>query len=496
MNLSQREAGKSLGWRFDATLESEFQHKYYQRIRPLQRVISLLLGLMFVLYAGRDFSDTHSWALALQQDGAPALFFLLVGASTWLRGFERWWQPAIFAGSILVAAISLHEMAAFLGMGPARSNEAGPFRGDVLFFGQQIRVLMLCFALLRLQFKWMVALQLSLTVIGIWAFGFYLLDSLPSLPEVGRFLQPTIAIIIVVLLSAFVEEQLARRAFLAAHELEIERNDERRKREQTEKTLHVLSQAIGGIVHDLGNPLTTVQIGASTLDTFIDADADKDTLKEFTGIIGSGAQMLNYLRLSLIEQTRVLEGRPTPVDVKLIPLKPLLEAGKRFQQSYVLASREVIIEVKPTQICADEMKMITVFMNLIGNALKYSDGDVRIIARTFKASERDEELLIAVLDRGTKNFGITQNQAALLFTAFGRLDTHAQIEGTGLGLLSVQKIVEAHGGEVFIEGFADGTPDSPHFSTAQNSYPRMLDDELSDFYRTAFVIACPTARNK
>jgi len=55
-----------------------------------------------------------------------------------------------------------------------------------------------------------------------------------------------------------------------------------------------------------------------------------------------------------------------------------------------------------------------------------------------------------------------------------------------LGLLSVQKIVEAHGGEVFIEGFADGAPDSLHFSTALKSYPAMLDEK----HRTAFVVTC------
>ena len=43
-----------------------------------------------------------------------------------------------------------------------------------------------------------------------------------------------------------------------------ERNDERRQREQTEGQLRVLAQAIGGIVHDLGNPLTSVQMGAET----------------------------------------------------------------------------------------------------------------------------------------------------------------------------------------------------------------------------------------
>ncbi len=455
-------------WHFDAELESTFQHQYYQRVRPLLRVIALLLGLMFAAYAVRDFVDTRSWALSLQQDGAPTLFFLLIAAATWVRGFERFWQPTIFVGAILIAAISLHKMASFLGVGPESASSAGPFQAEALFFGQQIRTLMVCLALLRLQFKWMWALQLCVLGIGIWTFGADLMTVAPSSNEISRFLQPTLAITAAVLLAAFVEEQLARRVFLAAHELEIERNDERRKREHTEKTLQVLSQAIGVIVHDLGNPLTSVQMGASTLDSFIDADADKATLKEFTEIISSGAQMLNYLRLSLIEQTRVLEGRPIPVEMKPVDLLPLLEAGKRFQKPYMLGSRDVIIEGVATKICADEMKMITVFMNLIGNALKYSDGEVRALWHIHQPLDGDAELLIAVCDCGTQNVGITEEQAGRLFTAFGRLETHAKIEGTGLGLLSVQKIVEAHGGEAFIEGFAAGTPDSARFSTAQH----------------------------
>ncbi|RYE52784.1 MAG: ATP-binding protein [Sphingobacteriales bacterium] len=83
--------------------------------------------------------------------------------------------------------------------------------------------------------------------------------------------------------------------------------------------------------------------------------------------------------------------------------------------------------------------------------------------------------------------GITLEQAQKLFVAFGRLDVHAEVEGTGLGLLSVRHIVDAHGGEVFIEGTVDGLAGSKPFSTAQKVYPSVLPEG----FRTAFVVVCP-----
>ncbi|MBV9469877.1 MAG: HAMP domain-containing histidine kinase, partial [Abitibacteriaceae bacterium] len=251
----------------------------------------------------------------------------------------------------------------------------------------------------------------------------------------------------------------------------------------SENMLQVLSQAIGGIVHDLGNPLTSVRTGAQTLDLFIeDGDTDKETLKEFTSIITDGAQMLDYLRLSLMEQTRVLEGKPLPLDCKNISLRHIIEAGARYQKPKFASGRKVSVIGEDLDICVDEMKMITVFMNLIGNALKYSDGEVRITWRMNK-----DILLVAIMDQGQQGRGISRDQAEQLFVAFGRLDTHASVEGTGLGLLSVKKIVEAHGGQVFIEGHIDGTLTSAAFCTAQGPCLSVLDEGFC----TAFVLTLP-----
>ena len=88
-----------------------------------------------------------------------------------------------------------------------------------------------------------------------------------------------------------------------------------------------LAQAIGGIVHDLGNPLTAVQMGAETLTAVLDDPApDPALLRELAAPIADGAQMLNALRLSLIEQVRALE-RAVPADHHEAVNVPRAEVG-------------------------------------------------------------------------------------------------------------------------------------------------------------------------
>ncbi|HEX8464184.1 MAG TPA: ATP-binding protein, partial [Abditibacterium sp.] len=148
------------------------------------------------------------------------------------------------------------------------------------------------------------------------------------------------------------------------------------------------------------------------------------------------------------------------------------------QKPKFAAGRSVCVRGDDLEVCVDELRFITVFMNLIGNALKYSDGEVRITWRTC-----EDKVLIAVQDQGRDAQGISREQAQRLFVPFGRLEAHAKIEGTGLGLLSVKTIAQAHEGEVYIEGASD----SESFSTASASYPPMLEEGFC----TAFVTACP-----
>ena len=348
--------------RFSPDREQQFQKDYYTRIRPTMRLVSPFLALLIFVHLRIDVRIPRPYDLAVNVP--QRLLWSLLFGLTWVKSFERIWQPFIVLAGGLTALLALGQLAPLLTdewvKGTGAGAEVLTIPQQKFYFVMQFAVLIVSLATLRLQARWAALLYAGVSVVGLWAF----FSGLPAAPDIFldvRFVfLPALLIISVLLLAACTEEQLARRAFLATHRLEEERDEEKHKRQQTEGKLHILAQVIGAIVHDLGNPLTTVQMGTSTLAAFIDSDADKETLKEFTGMIASGAQMLNFLRLSLIEQVRVLEGRPTPVDKKPVSVRAIIEAGARFQKPHALAGRVVQIECPDARIEADEMKMVTV----------------------------------------------------------------------------------------------------------------------------------------
>jgi signal transduction histidine kinase len=475
---------------FTPDLESLFQEHYYTDVRGMLRVAAILIAVLSLAYVARDYMDTHSFWEASRANGAPCLFCLLIFALTNTPRFGRFWQPFIIIAGWLTAALALSGTANFFATHPVPGSGTALYAiihlmpPELLFYSQQACILMICFSALRLPFKPSVALQAGALSIAAWVYWVLLLSGAGGKPILMfRFFQPTLMVICVVLLVAYVQERLARRAFKANYLLDQERNDERRKRENTEATLKVLNRAIGGVVHDLGNPLASVQTGSQTLLMMLEEEGmDKESIKEVAEIICDGGEMLDYLRLSLIEQTRLLEGKPVPVEYAPASLRGIVEAGARYQKPRFAAGRVISIIGDEIELNVDRMKLVTVFMNLIGNSLKYSDGEVRTTWKTENAI-----LYITVMDEGTAGKGLTEAQARQLFVAFGRLETHSGVEGIGLGLLSVQRIVEAHGGEIFIEGTSDGLPESPYFSTAYKTYPPILKPP----FRTSFVIAYP-----
>jgi signal transduction histidine kinase len=89
-----------------------------------------------------------------------------------------------------------------------------------------------------------------------------------------------------------------------------------------------------------------------------------------------------------------------------------------------------------------------VLENLLGNAWKYTgrEAEARI---EFGMEEAGGETVYFVRDNGT---GFDMSQADRLFNPFRRLHDEAEFEGTGIGLATVRKIIERHGGKVWAEG--------------------------------------------
>jgi signal transduction histidine kinase len=96
---------------------------------------------------------------------------------------------------------------------------------------------------------------------------------------------------------------------------------------------------------------------------------------------------------------------------------------------------------------ADELRLERILHNLLENAVKYSPngGVIRIFARM-----EEERLVIGVSDQG---IGISLHDQAKLFAPFSRLEDQrlTGVKGAGLGLLVCRRLVEAHGGRIWVE---------------------------------------------
>jgi len=119
-----------------------------------------------------------------------------------------------------------------------------------------------------------------------------------------------------------------------------------------------------------------------------------------------------------------------------------------------LASLEVAVEESkamishdplPTIIC-DEAQVGQLFQNLLSNAIKYRDGRV---PEVHVSSKREgESWVFSIKDNG---IGIEPQYAERIFVVFQRLHTRDKYPGTGIGLAVCKKIVERHGGSIWVE---------------------------------------------
>lgn len=121
----------------------------------------------------------------------------------------------------------------------------------------------------------------------------------------------------------------------------------------------------------------------------------------------------------------------------------------------VIKSLNILIEKSSTKISfenlplimGDENQLSIVFQNLIENAIKYCDKEHPII--TISARERsDDSIVFFIKDNGK---GIEKEYYHKVFQLFQRLDQNTTYSGTGIGLANVKKIIELHGGEIWID---------------------------------------------
>jgi PAS domain S-box-containing protein len=194
--------------------------------------------------------------------------------------------------------------------------------------------------------------------------------------------------------------------------------------------------------HDLREPLRTVGSNLQLLRRHLGEDLDVDARTQFDFALG-GVRRMQALIDDLLLYSRVgTEGRAfADVDSREV----VAEAVQALTAAIEEAGVEVRVGSLPI-VRADRSQLVQLFQNLISNSVKFRAGDN---PRVEVAAERGEgKWIFTVRDNG---IGIDARYAEHVFTIFQRLHSQEEYPGTGIGLAVCRKIVERHGGRIWVE---------------------------------------------
>ncbi|MDA0185411.1 ATP-binding protein [Solirubrobacter phytolaccae] len=253
----------------------------------------------------------------------------------------------------------------------------------------------------------------------------------------------------VVELAEDVESMRARIvAELAA--LQTAEADLRRSNQELEQFAYVAS-------HDLQEPLRKVasfcQLLQQRYGGQLDARAD-----QYIGFAVDGAQRMQDLINDLLAFSRVgrMEQPHTDVDTAKLVERAQTDLSRAIEDS----GAEVLVEGELPVVQGDASLLRLVFQNLIGNAIKFR---AEAAPRVEISAEREgEEWRFRVADNG---IGIDPEYAERIFVIFQRLHPRSQYEGTGIGLAMCRKVVEYHGGKMWLDtGSTTGSGSTFYFT--------------------------------
>jgi light-regulated signal transduction histidine kinase (bacteriophytochrome) len=201
------------------------------------------------------------------------------------------------------------------------------------------------------------------------------------------------------------------------------------------------------VSHDLRAPLRHVSSFTELLEKEVGPQLDEQG-RRYVRIIAEASRRMATLIDDLLMFSRL--GRATIIK-RPVNLSRLVEQA-RNDLATEQAGRNIDWRIDPLPaVQGDETLLRSVLANLLGNALKYSRG--RQPARIDIGGRQQEgELIVWVRDNGA---GFDMRYADKLFGVFQRLHPASQFEGTGIGLASVKRIIERHGGRVWAQGEVD-----------------------------------------
>ena len=224
--------------------------------------------------------------------------------------------------------------------------------------------------------------------------------------------------------------------------------DNARLYRESQQSSQARDEVLAVVSHDLRNPLNVIGLGASALLKHLPEEGPAAAWRKQAELIRRSADRAVHLIEDLLDVAKIeagrLVGQRVPEEVV-----PLLDEAIELHRPLAEARGLVLVleresEAGLPRVLVERNRVLQVFSNLIGNALRFTPSGGRI---TVKAKRKDEgTVCVSVKDTGT---GIAPEHVPHLFDRFWQAKEGR--EGAGLGLTISKGIIEAHGGQLWVE---------------------------------------------
>jgi PAS domain S-box-containing protein len=221
--------------------------------------------------------------------------------------------------------------------------------------------------------------------------------------------------------------------------LRLELDRERELRE-------VKSRFVSLLVHDFRNPLTSLQMGLSSIDKYYERLTSAQVRDKVRAALQQSRQMNQLIDDALmIGKMDLVSNLFAPEDINLVDFCRVI--FEEFEQSVDNTQHPVSFAAQLPSFTypTDRALLRRAIINLLANAVKYSPAGGAV---QFNLSLEDRSLLIRVADHG---IGIPAVDQKYVFDGFYRASNVGVIQGTGLGLATVKQVVDIHGGSIECE---------------------------------------------
>lgn len=265
-----------------------------------------------------------------------------------------------------------------------------------------------------------------------------------------------LTMIIVIIVSHFVSRSIARYATSrkkaeddlvnVMEQLDYSNKELEHSNRALEHSNRDLEQFAYVASHDLQEPLRKIS-GFSELlsDLMVERYADQldEKINKYLKYIMDGSSRMNTLINDILAYSRIgMRGKELlstdmnkVIKLVLSNLYPLIKSTNTI----------ITCDTLPT-VTVDEMQMMQLFQNLLGNSIKYRSAEQPRVHVT--ASQEGDKWLFSVRDNG---IGIDMQYSERIFEMFQRLHTKQEYSGTGIGLSICKRIVERHKGRIWVE---------------------------------------------